>query len=55
MLVIVATMYLLRHRVALIRTVGDLSKEVARVERLIKVLAIVAIVFILSFMAVQIA
>ena len=47
-------MYLLRHRVALIRTAGDLNKEVARVERLIKGLAFLAIVIILSFMAAQI-
>lgn len=46
-LVITCTMYQLRHRLALIRTVGDLGQQIALIERLIKVLAIVAIMAVL--------
>ena len=48
-------MYLLRHRLALIRTVGNLGEEVARITRLLKVLALIALIAVFSLTALQVA
>ena len=46
-------MYQLGKRLALIRTAGDLGKELQRISHLVKVFALFAIVFVASFTVAQ--
>ena len=50
----ICTMHLLRHRLALIRTVGDLNAEVARIARNFNLIVITALIAVLLLTTLQI-